>query len=121
MKRYNINVVEHRIDKVENKAYNEMDLYNQCFEHAIQRTCDFSELMHTYNTLEEAEDEFSVLQPSTYVCGQKDGRTVSLEIKWYVLEEAEYEDDDEMQYAWEFIDCKFDSYPGPTCDEHEEE
>ena len=121
MKRYNISVVEHQIDKVKNKSYSVLDLYNQCFEHAVRRTCDFSELMYTYETLEEAKNKISDLQPSTYVYGQKDGRTVSLEIKGYVLEEAECDDDDEMQYAWKFLACKFAPYPGPTYDEHEEE
>lgn len=112
MKRYNINIIEHDIDRAINKDYTDVELCQLCEENSYEHTYDFSELYKTYNTIEEARADFEKLKPETIFFGDRHTVRGTLRIRGYILEEALCDDETKEQYEWSFIDMKFEAFVG---------
>ena len=113
MKKYNINIIEHDIDRAINKDYTEEELYELCRDESIAHTCDFCERYKTYDTIEEAKKDFVSLPVMTLFFGDRRTMRGTLRVRGYELEEAICDDDDpEEQYEWNFIDMRFEAFVG---------
>lgn len=106
MKRYNINVIEHELDNVQNTSRTASELYDMCRENSIRYTTDFCRRFGTYDTFDEATAVFQRLEPKTLIYDGR-GANVILLVTGYELEEAECDDEDGEQYDWNFLDLKF--------------
>lgn len=106
---YNVNIIEHELDHILNKAYSEDDLFDMCHEKSIQRTCDFAVNLDTFDDYESAKKYFDSLVPEVQFYGDRSSSRISVRVKGYELEQALCDSEGDQFDWWSGIEIKFPS------------
>lgn len=96
---YNVNVIEHELDRILNKNYLEDDLFDLCFDKAEQHTCDFAVNLDTFDDYASAKKYFDSLVPEVQFYGDRSSSRITVRVKGYEIEQALCDSDGE-QFDW---------------------